>query len=52
MFSKQEAEVKFLRAQNNKLKNLLKDKAMEQNDFLLGIDESMMQHIDDSFTAT
>eukprot|EP00347_Sterkiella_histriomuscorum_P023449 403334598 len=51
-FSNQDAEIKFLRAQNAKLKSYLKDKAFEQNDFLLGIDDSLMQNIDESFSES
>jgi len=37
-----------LRGQNQRLRDLLKAKALEQNDFLLDIDESMLRDLDES----
>ncbi|CDW90913.1 UNKNOWN [Stylonychia lemnae] len=51
IYQTQDAEIKFLRQQNGRLKQVLKDKAMEQKDFLLGIDESLIDNLDDSYST-
>lgn len=43
----QDQEIQQLRVQNAKLKELVKERALEENDFLLGVDESIIGHIDE-----